>query len=133
MKNLLNKFRYYGTSLSYPRWLNRNIIVANSISIATATIVVILVAIHVISHPEENIFVAGLVTNAIILSVLFIHRAGYHRVGRTVLTVGLVFGVLALTIARKMTSFDLSADEHILSFARGNHRVLYNPFCHHSF
>jgi signal transduction histidine kinase len=106
LKTLLNKFRYYGTSLSYPRWLNRNIIVANSISIASVTIVVILIAIHAISHPGENVYVAGLVTNAIILSVLFINRAGYHQVGRTLLTLGLVFGLFALTIARKMSIVD---------------------------
>lgn len=103
MKNLLNKFRYYGTSISYPRWLNRNIIVANSISIATVAIVLILLLIHVVSHPEENIYAATLLTNAVILSALFFNRAGYHRVGRTVLTVGLVFGAFALTIARKMS------------------------------
>ncbi|HMG88590.1 MAG TPA: HAMP domain-containing sensor histidine kinase [Chryseolinea sp.] len=103
MKNLLNKFRYYGTSLGHPRWLNRNIIVANSISLATVALVLILLLVHVISHPEESINVASIVTSAVILSVLFINRAGYHRVGRTVLTVGLVFGALAITIARKTT------------------------------
>jgi signal transduction histidine kinase len=106
VKDLLNKFRYYGTSLSHPRWLNRNIVVANSISIATVTLVLLLLLIHVISHPDENVYVASLVTSAIILSVLFINRAGYHRIGRTVLTVGLVFGALSLTIARKV-SMDL--------------------------
>ena len=102
MKDLLNKFRYYGTSLNHPRWLNRNIVVANSISIGTATIVFILFAIHLISHPEENIVAATLVTNAVVLSVLVINRAGFHRIGRTALTVSLVFGAFVLTIARKL-------------------------------
>lgn len=102
MKNLLNKFRYYGTSLNHPRWLNRNIIVANSISIGTIIIVFVLLGIHIISHPEESIVVATFVSNAVVLSVLFINRAGFHRTGRTVLTIGLVFGALFLTIARKV-------------------------------
>ena len=103
MKKLLNKFRYYGTSFNHPRWLNRNIIVANSVSIATVALVLLLLLIHVISHPDENIYVASLATSAIILSVLLINRAGYHQIGRTVLTIGLVFGVLMLTIARKVS------------------------------
>jgi signal transduction histidine kinase len=103
VKKLLIRLRYSGTSLNHPRWLNRNIIVANSISLATVTIVLLLLAIHVFSHPEENTYIATLVTCAVILSVLFINRAGYHRVGRTVLTFGLAFGAFALTIARKMS------------------------------
>ena len=103
MKKLLNKFRYYGTSLNHPRWLNRNIVVTNSISIGTVSIVLLLLLIHVISHPDESIYVATFVTCAIILSVVFINHAGYHQFGRTVLTVGLVFGTLVLTIARKVS------------------------------
>jgi signal transduction histidine kinase len=106
VKNLLNRFRYYGTSLNRPRWLNRDIIVANSISVAGAAFLFVLTAIHVITHPGENVYLTGLITLAIILSVPFIHRAGNHKLGRTVLTIGLVGGVLALTIARKVTSLD---------------------------
>jgi len=105
VKNLLNKFRYYGTSLSHPRWLNRNIVVANSISIATTAILVLLTVIHEISHPGDNVYLTSLVINATLLSVLFINRAGNHPLARTVLTAGVVGGALALTIARKITSF----------------------------
>jgi signal transduction histidine kinase len=106
VKNFLNKFRYYGTSLSYPRWLNRNIIVANSISLTTIGFALILAVVHQISHPRDNVYLACLAVSAILFSVPLINRFGYHRVGRTVLTIGLVFGVLIFTITRKMTSPD---------------------------
>ncbi|HEY5918234.1 MAG TPA: HAMP domain-containing sensor histidine kinase [Chryseolinea sp.] len=107
MKDLLNKFRYYGTSLSHPRWLNRNIVVTNSISMATVFIVLTLLAIHVVTHPEENMYAVVLLTEVIVLSVPFINRTGYHRVGRTVLTICLVLGTLAFTIGRKMAIPDV--------------------------
>jgi signal transduction histidine kinase len=106
VKDLLNNFRYYGTSLSHPRWLNRNIIVANSLSIAISAILVFLTIIHEISHPGDNVYVTSLVVNVIVLSVPFIHRSGNHYLGRTVLIVGVLGGALALTIARKITGSD---------------------------
>jgi signal transduction histidine kinase len=75
-------------------------------SIATAAILFLLTVIHVLTHPGENVYFTSFITLAVILSVPFIHRTGNHRLGRTVLTMGLVGGVMALTIARKMTSLD---------------------------
>ena len=106
MKGFLTKYRHYGTSLSHPRWLNRNIVVANSISLATVAIVVTLTVVHSISHPRDNLYLASLITIASVLSVPFIHRTGNHQLARTILTIGLVGGTLVLTIARKMNTFD---------------------------
>jgi signal transduction histidine kinase len=106
VKNLLNKLRYSGTSLSHPTWLNRNIVVANSIAFVTTALELALTLIHGITHPGDRVTLTAVILAALLLSVPLINRFGYHRLGRTALTLAMVCGALAFTIARKMTSFE---------------------------
>ena len=104
MKGSLSNFRYYGTSLSHPKWLNRNIVIANSISSICALVGFLLTVVHSITHPEDNIEYYGLLLCLLYMSVPFLHRAGHINLGRTFLTIALVTGTLLFTITRKMTT-----------------------------
>lgn len=100
----LTSIRYYGTSLSQPGWLNRNIIVANSISLLFCAIVIPYTLVHSLMHPGEKTYSTSVVQVILFLLIPFINRMGYVNFGRTLLTFTLLFGVLALTITRKLTS-----------------------------
>ena len=104
MSTLLTSLRYFGTSLSNPGWLNRNIVIANNISLLFCLLNLLLGAVHALTHPGDKSIYVGLFNASVHLLIPFINRAGFVNTGRTLITVMLVAGSLALTVTRKLTS-----------------------------
>ena len=104
MRGPLSNLRYYGTSLSHPKWLNRNIVVANSISSICTLAVLLLAVVHAVTHREDNVVYFGLLLAVWFISIPFLHRAGHINFGRTFLTIALITGTLLFTMVRKMTT-----------------------------
>jgi signal transduction histidine kinase len=104
---LLTSIRHYGTSLGNPSWLNRNIIIANSISLMLCALNILLQVVNIIVHPGDKSFYVGIFNASIHLLIPFINRAGYVNFGRTLVTLTLTIGGLALTVTRKLSSPEL--------------------------
>lgn len=104
MQSRFKRIRYYGTSLTYPGWQNRNVIIANNISLLSVSVLFFLNIVHSITHPGDKVVYASIIVGMILLSVPLLHRSGFLRLGRTLLTVALTTGMLILTLTRKITS-----------------------------
>ncbi|MFZ6010044.1 MAG: sensor histidine kinase [Bacteroidota bacterium] len=97
----MTSFIHYGTSIRYPGWLNRNVIVTNSIALMCTGVILLLTLVHGITHAFSQSYL-GFSVIVVCLSVPWLNRFGKTYLARTVLVIALAVGTLAMTTARKL-------------------------------
>jgi len=102
MLGQLKQISRFGTSLNYPAWQNRNIIVANHISMFCFLAISVLTTVHALSHSENEVVYAGIMATTCFLLVPLLLRLGKIDLGRTFLTIILIAGTVTFTIVRKL-------------------------------
>lgn len=67
---------------------------------------VLLLIVHGLSHTSDRAIFSGLPILLFFMCIPFLNRAGRIDSGRTMLTIGLIVGTLAMTLSRKLLSTD---------------------------
>jgi signal transduction histidine kinase len=109
----LTAISHYGTSLNYPPWKNRGVVIANNVAMLCTLVVLILTIGHGLSH-SDNVVYVGLTVSLLFLLIPFVNRLGKADAGRTSLTLLLILGTMILTIARKVSQTEVSLVTYFL-------------------
>ncbi len=105
MQKQLKRFSQLGTSGSFPKWKNRNIVITNNISMVFILLLTCLCLVQYNFNTNDRVIqVVGTMIAALCL-LPFLQHLGFNDTSRTLITITMILGTLSVTIVNKMSNF----------------------------